>query len=396
MFAAAAWWVAIVALWPAGSRPYIGGSQDNSILNLIFGYNGFGRITGNERGSVVGGRVFGATGGLGGGPGNGSGMWGPTGITRLFGAEMGTQISWLLPAALFFLVALLLGHAACAAHRRHARAAVLLWGSWLVVTGLVFSFAQGIIHPYYTVALAPAIGALVGIGVVWAWARREPLASRGSRSPRRSPGPRSGRSCCSTGRRPGIRRFATPCSPAASSAASCSWPRARGSGRGAASAGRVVAARRARSRRSPRRPPTRPRPPRPRTRARFRPPGRRLGQPGRPGRRRLRRRQAGGARAAGPGSRPGVRRRRRVRRPAAPGSRSGGGTGLATGGGSGFGGPGGVARGGAAGSAACSTPARRARRSSRSSRTQPRLPLGRRDRRLRTAPPASSSRRRAR
>ncbi len=121
MFAAAAWWVAIVALWPAGSRPYIGGSQDNSILNLIFGYNGFGRITGNERGSVVGGRVFGAAGGLGGGPGNGSGMWGPTGITRLFGGEMGTQISWLLPAALFFIVVLLVGHVACAPHRRQAR-----------------------------------------------------------------------------------------------------------------------------------------------------------------------------------------------------------------------------------------------------------------------------------
>ncbi len=177
MFAAAAWWVAIVALWPAGSRPYIGGSQDNNILNLIFGYNGFGRITGNERGSVVGGRVFGATGGLGGGPGNGSGMWGPTGITRLFGGEMGTQISWLLPAALFFVVVLLAGMGR-APRTDGKRAAVLIWGSWLLVTGLVFSFAQGIIHPYYTVALAPAIGALVGIGVVWTWARREQLLAR--------------------------------------------------------------------------------------------------------------------------------------------------------------------------------------------------------------------------
>ncbi len=177
MFAAAAWWVAIVALWPAGSRPYIGGSQDNSILNLIFGYNGFGRLTGNERGSVVGGRVFGAAGGLGGGPGNGSGMWGPTGITRLFGGEMGTQISWLLPAALFFFAVLLVGMWR-APRTDGKRAAVLIWGSWLIVTGLVFSFAQGIIHPYYTVALAPAIGALIGIGVVWTWARRRLLLAR--------------------------------------------------------------------------------------------------------------------------------------------------------------------------------------------------------------------------
>ena len=142
MFAAAAWWVALVALWPAGSRPYIGGSQDNNILNLIFGYNGFGRITGNERGSVVGGRVFGATGGLGGGPGNGSGMWGPTGITRLFGGEMGTQISWLLPAALFFVVVLLAGMGR-APRTDGKRAAVLIWGSWLLRHGSRLQLCEG-------------------------------------------------------------------------------------------------------------------------------------------------------------------------------------------------------------------------------------------------------------
>ncbi|MCW2965355.1 MAG: glycosyl transferase [Actinomycetia bacterium] len=162
----AGWWVAIVALWPASSRPYIGGSQNNSILNLIFGYNGFGRLTGNESGSVGGGGAAGQP-----------GRWGPTGIGRMFGSEMGTQISWLLPAALLFLVvALWLGRRAPRTDVR--RAAVLGWGSWLVVTGIVFSFAQGIIHPYYTVALAPAIGALVGIGATWAWKQRELLMSR--------------------------------------------------------------------------------------------------------------------------------------------------------------------------------------------------------------------------
>ena len=104
-------------------------------------------------------------------------MWGSTGITRLFGSEMGTQISWLLPAALFFIGVLLWGTRR-AARTDGKRAAVLIWGSWLVVTGLVFSFMQGIIHPYYTVVLAPAIGALVGIGVTWTWARRENLLAR--------------------------------------------------------------------------------------------------------------------------------------------------------------------------------------------------------------------------
>ena len=60
---AAGWWVAAVALTPAADRPYVGGSQDNSIFNLIFGYNGFGRLSGNERGSVGGGRRQRAAGG---------------------------------------------------------------------------------------------------------------------------------------------------------------------------------------------------------------------------------------------------------------------------------------------------------------------------------------------
>jgi hypothetical protein len=36
----------------------------------------------------------------------------------------------------------------------------------VIVTGLVFSYMAGIIHPYYMVALAPGIGALVGIGAM--------------------------------------------------------------------------------------------------------------------------------------------------------------------------------------------------------------------------------------
>jgi 4-amino-4-deoxy-L-arabinose transferase-like glycosyltransferase len=169
----AGWWVAIVALWPAASRPYIGSSQDNSILSLTFGYNGFGRLTGNESGSVIGGQTF----GTGGNPAPRGGMWGPTGITRLFNDEMGTQVSWLIPAALIGLVGLL-WVTRRARRTDGVRAAALLWGSWLVVTGIVFSFAAGIIHPYYNVVLAPAIGGLVGIGAVRLWQDRGSIVSR--------------------------------------------------------------------------------------------------------------------------------------------------------------------------------------------------------------------------
>ena len=55
MVVAAGWWVAIVELVPGLERPYIGGSQNNSILELTLGYNGLGRLTGDETGSVGGG-----------------------------------------------------------------------------------------------------------------------------------------------------------------------------------------------------------------------------------------------------------------------------------------------------------------------------------------------------
>ncbi|HEY0532155.1 MAG TPA: glycosyltransferase family 39 protein [Actinoplanes sp.] len=155
----AGWYIAIVELWPKSSRPFIGGSQNNSLLELALGYNGLGRLSGDETGSVGGG--------------GGGGGWGQTGLLRMFDSEQGGQISWLLPAALILLA----GGLAVTWRRARTdrqRAALILWGGWLLVTGLTFSLMQGIFHAYYTVALAPAIGAVVGMGAVLLWrARRE-------------------------------------------------------------------------------------------------------------------------------------------------------------------------------------------------------------------------------
>ena len=144
----AGWWIAIAQLTPAADRPYFGGSTDNNILELALGYNGLGRLDGSETGSIGGG-----------------GFGGSTGIFRLFQSEFGGQISWLLPAALISLGALI-WISRRAPRTSRVRAFALLWGGWLLVTGVVFSYMQGIIHPYYMVALAPAIAALVGVGAI--------------------------------------------------------------------------------------------------------------------------------------------------------------------------------------------------------------------------------------
>jgi len=173
IIAGAGWWILAAELTPAADRPYFGGSTNNNILQLAIGYNGLGRLTGNETGSVGPGAGRGG----GGGGGQGASFGGATGIFRLFHSEFGGQISWLLPAALISLAAMV-WVSRRAARTDRTRAAALLWGGWVLVTGLVFSYMDGIIHPYYMVALAPGIAALVGIGAMSLWQARLGLAGR--------------------------------------------------------------------------------------------------------------------------------------------------------------------------------------------------------------------------
>ncbi|MEV0613499.1 glycosyltransferase family 39 protein [Nonomuraea sp. NPDC050404] len=199
------WWVALVDLWP-GDKPYIGGSTDGTALDLVLGYNGLGRIFGGGFGGGPGGGGPGGDGpggqmpGGGGMPemppggfqfpgssgqpvpyggdipmprggGGGGGFGGSSGPLRMFNEVIGGQISWLLPLALLIVVAAVAF--AVTARRRGAvivpadRGGWLLWGGWLLVNAVVFSFASGIFHSYYTTMLAPAMAALIGAGTMW-------------------------------------------------------------------------------------------------------------------------------------------------------------------------------------------------------------------------------------
>jgi 4-amino-4-deoxy-L-arabinose transferase-like glycosyltransferase len=172
MVISAGWFIALVSLWPKDSRPYIGGSTDNSLLQLALGYNGLGRVLGGD-----GNPTQNASGGpTGGGPG-GAMFGGNTGLYRLFGSAMGTEVSWLLPAALIGLVAGL-WFARRAARTSLNRSGLLLWGGWMIVTIVVFSYMKGIIHPYYTIALAPGVAGVIGISVAELWRGRQFRSSR--------------------------------------------------------------------------------------------------------------------------------------------------------------------------------------------------------------------------
>ena len=163
----------------AGAHPYIGGSTDDTVLDLVLGYNGLGRVNGG--GGMVGGGGGGGPGGVGGGGPGGGAMGGVGGIFggaagpwRLFSDAVGGQVAWLLPLAAVAAVASLW----LWRHDRVRRAHVVLWSGWAALFALVFSRAEGTFHSYYTAALVPGVAALIGIGAAvvvplvrrsWAW-----------------------------------------------------------------------------------------------------------------------------------------------------------------------------------------------------------------------------------
>jgi 4-amino-4-deoxy-L-arabinose transferase-like glycosyltransferase len=198
-------WMAVVDAWPASDRPYIGGSTNNTVLDLALGYNGFGRVDGAEgtgggarpaananqrlpdgttdgRAQIPGGPSAppggpapsgslqapsgqagaGRTGSVGGFRGVGGIIGGIPSLLRMVDDANGGQIGWLLPFALGgALVALW-------SWRRDPvrRAFAVLFLGWVLLYGGIFSYAQGIYHSYYTSAMAPGVAALVGVGTV--------------------------------------------------------------------------------------------------------------------------------------------------------------------------------------------------------------------------------------
>ncbi len=217
MVVVSAAWIAFVDETPAAKRPYVGSSTNNSEVGLTFEYNGFGRVEGQVGGP---GHIPVGTGAL---PSSASPsavhraprsgaransrprpvatvkprppsrllpngrerepipFGGPVGPLRLFGLGLGDQSGWILPFAFFGLLAvmalLLFGETDAFAtagsrdgkglDRRDPRlAATLVLGGWFLVEAAVLSLSQGIVHPYYTSALAPGAAAMTGAGAV--------------------------------------------------------------------------------------------------------------------------------------------------------------------------------------------------------------------------------------
>jgi 4-amino-4-deoxy-L-arabinose transferase-like glycosyltransferase len=163
-------WMTVVSLVPAHERPYVDGTQDDSLFSQVFDYNGISRL---GRSNVFAGaghpaqflvQLSGEASAL-----THSVKPGPD---RLLSGVFGHDDGWLLPAALIAAVAILLERRRAGADRRDPlRAAVVLWGTWLVVLWAFFSVG-GYPNSYYVAALSPATGALCGAGLALAWRYR--------------------------------------------------------------------------------------------------------------------------------------------------------------------------------------------------------------------------------
>jgi 4-amino-4-deoxy-L-arabinose transferase-like glycosyltransferase len=140
-------WLFMVNRVAPANRPFIGGSGDNSAWALVTSHYDAGPL-----------------------------YAGPRSVTRLFNLEVASQIAWLIPLAVAGVVAVI-----AARWRRPfddpARANALLWAGWLVGYGLAFGAAPGVVQPFFTAAMAPAVAALSAIGIVvigrrldrWSW-----------------------------------------------------------------------------------------------------------------------------------------------------------------------------------------------------------------------------------
>jgi 4-amino-4-deoxy-L-arabinose transferase-like glycosyltransferase len=144
-------WMTIVDLIPADSRPYVGGSPTNSVLELTFAYNGVERIAGGEATP----KVMQA-------PSEYSPVASDAGLFRLLNVNYNQEATWLLFAGILAVFILAFRWRDCC-RTPELRALSLASVVWLCTVFILLSFMGNQIHTYYTAALAPPLALVLSI-----------------------------------------------------------------------------------------------------------------------------------------------------------------------------------------------------------------------------------------
>lgn len=153
-------WMIAVSLVPAGDRPYVDGSHDDSLFQMVFQYNGFGRYSQQTPLQLLQSQSINVI---------GASANAPRGVARLLYDDLGRDSGWLLPLALVVAVCCVIARRGRPRHDP-LRALFVLWGGWLCTFGATFSSIT-LLNPYYLGVLTPAIAAILGTGVAVLWSR---------------------------------------------------------------------------------------------------------------------------------------------------------------------------------------------------------------------------------
>ncbi len=159
-------WPLAVDLTPPASRPYIGGTATNSMIELTLGYNGLDRVLKQEEDPSL--ALM---------PEEMRGIDSDAGFFRLFNANYGQESGWLLIPSLLACVAitvqLLRGR-----YRRSKSIFAAGAVSWMLTTYFVLSFMGSSFHSYYTASLAAPLALCLGLGGELLFASGRTLLSR--------------------------------------------------------------------------------------------------------------------------------------------------------------------------------------------------------------------------
>ncbi|MET3206984.1 UNVERIFIED_ORG: 4-amino-4-deoxy-L-arabinose transferase-like glycosyltransferase [Arthrobacter sp. UYEF13] len=156
-------WITVAELTPASERPWIGGSNSNSFLELTFGYNGFGRLTGQTGLGAVNPKDF-------------DGVVGhDASLLRLVTINYAPEVAWFLPLALVG-AAMILTSLFQRRYNRLESVLATLMTIWFLTTFAVLSFMTGDIHPYYTSMLALPMASLSAYALMNFWVNRHRAA----------------------------------------------------------------------------------------------------------------------------------------------------------------------------------------------------------------------------
>ena len=138
-------WIFIVWLTPAVSRPYVGGTYSNSPWEMVFGYNALGRFS-SDAGADGSSSYRSFTPPFG----------GEAGIDRLFNYQLSGQVSWLIPATVIAIIALLV-------LREKVTTTIFLAG-WFLTFAVMFSAVSGL-HQFYVTAMVIPMVALIAMAL---------------------------------------------------------------------------------------------------------------------------------------------------------------------------------------------------------------------------------------